>query len=273
MINISAEIKATKQENGVFVYGEEIIHYDVIRKATGSNNSTVVIDWDKPSKASRKVIIKVHPDQSVVATAPHDATSEDIQNAMLKRARWIWQSIKEFASQHDYVLPRQYVSGETQFYLGRRYVLKVLNQPDEITTVKLIRGKLEVTLRNEKAIRSKQVKALIDQWYLHHAKNVFHERLQAVLPKATWVKDTPTFKVMAMKKQWGSCSIKGNLMLNPHLVKASKECIDYVILHELCHISEHNHSEKFWRLLAQVMPNWKEVKAGLDGMAELYLNG
>lgn len=80
------------------------------------------------------------------------------------------------------------------------------------------------------------------------------------------------FRVMAMKKQWGSCSTKGNLMLNPHLVKAPKECIDYVILHELCHIAEHNHSERFWRLLTQVMPNWKEVKAKLDDMAEMYLN-
>ena len=77
---------------------------------------------------------------------------------------------------------------------------------------------------------------------------------------------------MAMTKQWGSCSTKGNLMLNPHLVKAPKEYIDYVILHELCHIAEHNHSERFWRLLTQVMPNWKEVKAKLDGMAEMYLN-
>ncbi len=77
---------------------------------------------------------------------------------------------------------------------------------------------------------------------------------------------------MAMKKQWGSCSTRGSLMLNPHLVKAPKECIDYVILHELCHIAEHNHSDRFWRLLTQVMPHWKEVKAKLDEMAELYLN-
>lgn len=261
MTNISAEIRTTTQERGMFIYGDETIHYDVIRKAAESL-----------SKASRKVIIKVHPDQRVVATIPHDATREVLQKAMLKRARWIWHRIKEFASQHDYVLPREYVSGETQFYLGRRYVLKVLNQPDEVNTVKLLRGKLQVTLSNEQANRSKRVKALIDQWYLNHAKNVFNERLQNVLPKATWVKGMPSFRIMAMKKQWGSCSIKGNLMLNPHLVKASKECIDYVVLHELCHISEHNHSDKFWRLLAKVMPDWKEVKAKLDDMAELYLN-
>lgn len=61
-------------------------------------------------------------------------------------------------------------------------------------------------------------------------------------------------------------------MLNPHLVKAPRDCIDYVILHELCHIEEHNHSERFYRLLGQVMPEWRRVKEELDGMAELLLN-
>ena len=272
MKNIGSEIGAATQERGVFTYGDETIHYDVIRKSPELNSENGVIKIKAPSKASRKVIIKVHPNQRVVATAPHDATSEVLQKAMLKRARWIWKSIKEFASQHEDVLPREYVSGETQFYLGRRYVLKVINQPDEVSSVKLVRGKLNVTLGNEHANEPKQIKALIDQWYLQHANTVFEERLQIVLPKATWVERVPSFRMMSMKKQWGSCSVKGNLMLNPHLVKAPKECIDYVMLHELCHISEHNHSDKFWRLLAQVMPDWTEVKDRLDSMAELYLN-
>ena len=63
-----------------------------------------------------------------------------------------------------------------------------------------------------------------------------------------------------------------SLITDTDFVKAPKECIDHVIFHELCHIAEHNHSEHFWRLLTQVMPNWKEVKGKLDGMAELYLN-
>lgn len=75
-----------------------------------------------------------------------------------------------------------------------------------------------------------------------------------------------------MPKHWGSCSVHDNLVLNPHLVKAPKGYIDYVILHELCHIAEHNQSEHFWRLLTQVMLQWKEVKSQLDAMAELYLN-
>ena len=264
---VAAEIRTTTNERGVFTYGNDTIHYDVIRKTKPVDNA---------KQTARKVIIKVHPDQRVVATVPHDANDEAIQDAMHKRARWIWQSIDEFAKQKDTVLPKRYVSGETQFYLGKRYVLKVIVDAEQVPNVKLSRGKLNVTIKHEvsKDIddRLVKIKPLIDKWYQHKAKAIFHERLAELLPKTTWVTGIPSFRVMAMKKQWGSCSTKGNLMLNPHLVKAPKECIDYVIQHELCHIAEHNHSERFWRLLTQVMPNWKEVKAKLDDMAEMYLN-
>lgn len=258
-----SEINKTTQEQGLFAYGDEVIHYDIIRRSAVSSNTKA-----KP----RKVVIKVHPDQRVVATVPSDATGEAIQEAMIKRARWIWESITEFSSQHEYVLPRQYVSGETQFYLGRRYVLKVVIDFNKASNVKLFRGRLTVTLKKDSDDRTLLIKALLDKWYLHRANVIFHQRLQAMLPKSSWVLELPSFRIMAMKKQWGSCSTKGSLMLNPHLIKAPKECIDYVILHELCHIAEHNHSERFWRLLTQVMPNWKEVKAKLDDMAEMYLN-
>lgn len=254
-------------EQGVFTYGNHTIHYDVIRKPELADVAPV---------QARKVRIKVHPDQRVVATVPGDASKEAIQEAMQKRARWICNSIDEFAKQKDAVLPKRYISGETQFYLGKRYVLKVLADASQVPNVKLSRGRLNVTLKqvvNEDIeARLKSVKPLIDKWYQNKAKAIFHERLAELLPKTTWVKGIPSFRVLAMKKQWGSCSTKGNLMLNPHLVKAPKDCIDYVILHELCHIAEHNHSEHFWRLLTQVMPNWKEVKAKLDDMAEMYLN-
>jgi predicted metal-dependent hydrolase len=268
--SIAAEIITPKShaktaERGAFYYGNDMIHYDVIRKSQSSKVSS--------SKAvARKVVIKVHPDQRVVATVPHDATEDSIQEAMLKRARWIWQNIEEFAKQKDYVLPKRYVSGETQFYLGRRYVLKVLIDSEQVSNVKLTRGMLTVSIHVSTKDPKDTVKYLLDGWYSFRAKYIFKDRLNQALTKATWVEGIPSFRIMTMKTQWGSCSAKGNLMLNPHLVKAPKECIDYVILHELCHIAEHNHSERFWKLLTQVMPNWKEVKAKLDDMAEMYLN-
>lgn len=265
-------------ETGNFYYGEDKIHYEVVRKEAKNNSRSdkLITDEIKPRKP-RKVVIKVHPDQRVVATAPGDASDEMIHDAMMKRARWIWQSLQDFAKQQDHVLPKRYVSGETQFYLGRRYVLKVITNSENEPSVKLSRGKLNVFLQPnndqiDHKIQVEKVKNMVDKWYQNRAKNVFSARLKALLPKASWVKDVPLYKILVMQKQWGSCSTKGNLILNPHLVKAPRECIDYVILHELCHIAEYNHSERFWRLLTQVMPNWREVKAELDGMAEFYLN-
>ena len=272
-------------DTGVFYYGQDKIHYEVVRKKftckkPAEKKAVDKSESDKPLTDKikpRKVIIKVHPDQRVVATAPIDATDLIIHDAMMKRARWVWQSLQDFAKQKDHVLPKRYVSGETQFYLGRRYVLKVIINSEAEPSVKLSRGKLNVELSQSDSElgldeRAARVKRLINKWYQNKAKLIYRERINALMYKASWVESSPSLKLMTMKKQWGSCSTRGNLILNPHLVKAPKEHIDYVILHELCHIAEHNHSEHFWRLLTQVMPNWKAVKAKLDGMAELYLN-
>ena len=138
-------------------YGQDKISYEVIRK-------------DK----ARKLRIKVHPDQRVVVTVPMQVTDEFIHNSVKKRARWIWQSLQEFAKQKDHVLPKRYVSGETQFYLGRRYVLKVITDAEANdvinSTVKLSRGKLNVELSqiDSELDSEKQavlVKSLIDKWY------------------------------------------------------------------------------------------------------------
>jgi hypothetical protein len=76
-----------------------------------------------------------------------------------------------------------------------------------------------------------------------------------------------------MRTQWGNCSSTGQLTLNVHLIKAPLECIDYVILHELCHIAEHNHSERFYRLMNDVLPGWELIKSRLDRLAFRLLSG
>lgn len=264
--SINAHEDMSESDSGLFIYGEDTIYYNIIRKPLPS-------DKHKPSS---KIGIKVHPDLRVVVSAPTDASKSEIEKAVMQRSRWIWNNMQEFAKQREDVLPRTYISGETLFYLGKRYVLKVIVDKEQPPNVKLNRGQLQVTLRQQISDthqdRISKVKPLLDKWYQDKAQAMFYARLAELLPKATWVKGIPSFRILAMQKQWGSCSTSGNLMLNPHLIKAPKECIDYVILHELCHIAEHNHSERFWRLLTQVMPNWKNVKAKLDGMAEMYLN-
>lgn len=214
------------------------------------------------------VLIKVYPDCRVVANAPLSASNQDVIEAVKKRARWIYSKRAQFREQLAFITPRRYVSGESHYYLGRQYVLKVEKVVAlEKQGVKLLRGKLEVYIKNKS-----NVKELLLLWYKKRAREVFNRRLDELLPQALWVGERPQIRIQVMKTQWGSCSPEGRLTLNPHLVKARRECIDYVILHELCHIAEHNHSDKFYRLMKQVMPNWEKVKERLDDKANIYLS-
>lgn len=235
-----------------FHYGDEVIEFERVAKQGNSS----------------KVLIKVHPDCRVVVSAPNSATNSEVIAATQKRSRWITQQLRAFREQSEYIIPRRYVSGESHYYLGKQYQLKVIEDSRLPQGVKLLRGKIEVNVRNKSA---QKVQQLLNEWYRQRAKIVFAKRLDIVLEQALWVQQRPDFRILSMQTQWGSCSPHGRLTLNPYLVKAPSECIDYVILHELCHIAEHNHSERFFQLLGQVMPNWQAVKSQLDNMVNKLL--
>lgn len=235
-----------------FCYGDERITFERVLRP----------------QATGKVLIKVHSDCRVVVSAPENATSETVLYAIKQRGRWIYEQLREFRQQLEHVTLRQYISGESHYYLGKQYLLKVHVEPDQAQGVKLLRGKLEVSVRASDATR---VKNLLIDWYKIRAREVFARRLDALLEQALWVQERPPIRILTMQTQWGSCSPNGRITLNPHLVKAPRDCIDYVILHELCHIAEHNHSDRFYRLLSQTMPNWEITKERLDGLASRIL--
>ena len=164
---------------------------------------------------------------------------------------------------------RPLIVGGRNAYLGKRYVLKVIHHPSEAQSVKLLHGRLEVRTRSRDVCK---VRALLDGWYRERAEAVFARRLSDCIAKVRWLKSNPGFRLLTMKTQWGSCSPKGELLLNPLLVKAPGHCVDYVIFHELCHLNEHNHSPRFYRLLSALVPNWESRKTELDDLAEHILN-
>ena len=244
---MTVSVKAKGRELS-FAYGDERIRFNrVVRPATENS-----------------VLIKVHPDCSVVIAAPEKASDAEVLAAAKERQRWIFQKVREFRDQESHVVPRSFNSGESHFYLGRRYQLKVLVSSKYPPAVKLTRGKLETTVAKKS---SDCIRSVLKEWYRDRAKHVFDARLEAMLEQALWVPEKPLLSIRVMSSQWGSCSPNGKILLNLNLIKAPRNCIDYVILHELCHIAEHNHSERFYRLMKQVMPSWESTKYRLDGLA------
>lgn len=220
------------------------------------------------ARLDSKVRIHVHPNGDVEVETPSGKSSTDIKKAIYKHANWISNRLDEALAVRENVLPREYVSGETHFYLGRRYQLKIAKTSEKDSSVKLKGGLLHVRL--PVADRA-AVKRRLNAWYMKRAKSYIGKRVADIGMTIPWVKNDPTIKFVKMQKQWGSCSPTGVINLNPWLIRAPRECIDYVIIHEICHLVEHNHSKHFYNLLDSQLPNWRHTKARLDGMAELIL--
>jgi predicted metal-dependent hydrolase len=218
---------------------------------------------------SERIAIHVHHDGAVEVEAPENAGEAVIRKAVLKRARWVLRHVGDARKRFEHVLPRQYVSGEQVLYLGRRYALKVVKVPKAERSIKLKGGLLIVaTDHTDRAA----LRARIRAWYRVRARDYFAGRIAAVSRSLPWVQEPPPFRLLDMKRQWGSCATGGTVTLNPFLVKASRDAIDYVVTHELCHLREHNHSPEFFRLLSRAMPSWEAIKSRLDHDAEIILN-
>lgn len=212
----------------------------------------------------KRLTITVHPDKSVSVVAPEDKSIEEILARVKKRAPWIAKQLDYFEQFQPLPLDKKYVSGETHYYLGRQYRLKVFRANDE--TVKLIGRFIRVYVKDRN--NTERIEELVDRWYLDHAKGIFDKRLQKCLDNAKTlnIKD-PNVKIRRMLKRWGSCTKAGNIVLNTDLVKTPLYCIEYVIMHELCHLRVPKHNQHFYRLLSRHMPDWERRK----GRLELFL--
>lgn len=228
---------------GTIEYGTSTIYFEVHR-------------------ADRKTLgIEVHPDLSVWAIAPELTTIDVINSKILKRAAWILKQQAFFQQFLPRIPGRQFVSGETHYYLGKRYVFKIRKAQEN--KVKLKGSELIVYTCNEPT--SELIQNQITSWYFNHAKRIFDSKIENSLLLFTKYKiKKPEFEIRRMKNRWGSCTPSGKIILNPELIKVPAKCIEYVIIHELCHLIHPNHSKQFYHLLSKLCPSWQKLKIILE---------
>jgi hypothetical protein len=205
--------------------------------------------------------IAVHPDRTVVVKAPLGIDHEAIRTRVARRGGWIIRQ-RDFFRQFDPRTPaRRYVGGETHIYLGRHYRLRISSGNDD--AIRMIRGYFEIEVKGD--ISSEKVKLLLDGWYRDKAAGRFRESFNRCWPhfeKLCLAK--PELLIKRMRTRWGSLSANGRLTLNIDLILAPRECIDYVIVHELSHLRYADHGPKFYRFLDNVMPDWEKRKRKLE---------
>jgi predicted metal-dependent hydrolase len=231
--------------HGVVTYGADVIEYEARFTPRSS------------------LEISVHPDGRVEVVAPHGTPREVVEKRLRARAPWIRRQQRFFVQFKPRTTPRQYVNGETHLYLGRQYRLRVSSANAD--HVKLVAGRLEVASREP--MSPTKAAQVLEGWYRSRARVKFHERMERVFPPFERLGHSrPPIRVQRLTYRWGSLGPSRLMLLNTRLIQAPLPCIDYVIVHELCHLEHRDHGRDFYDLLDRLLPDWQTRKSRLERM-------
>lgn len=205
----------------------------------------------------KTVSLTVQPSLKIILKCPLDYNVDKIEK-FLKR-KWLWTSkqIHYFKKYKKKIERKEYVSGESFLYLGRQY--KLLVKSGETEGVKLEKGRIVISTTGGKTANKK----LLDKWFEERTKAILQSRLKVMVKKFDY-DFPPNLAIRKMPKRWGSYLSNTKIALNPLLIRASKDCIDYVIVHELCHMKHKNHTKNFFKLQESIIPHFQEVKEKLE---------
>lgn len=220
----------------------------------------------------RKAIKNLHlsvlpPDGRVRISVPESMTETAIRMAVISRIPWIKKQQSDFAKQSRQS-EREMVSGECHYLWGRRYRLNVVERVGK-SEIKLGRGQLHLYVNTTTTLESRAL--LLSLYY----REVLKVRIAELLPQLERkVGVTPTYLgVKKMKTKWGSCNIQAKrIWLNLELAKKPPECLEYILVHELVHLLERNHNERFKAHMDKLLPNWRERRDLLNRMPLAYNN-
>ena len=189
--------------------------------------------------------------------APASASLLQVAERVRRRAAWIIRQRERFRQIGQHEIPvRQFISGETHYYLGRQYRLKVINGDEE--KVAFQSGRLSITVLPNST--RDHIASLLTDWYRSRAERLIFPLFSKCLhklPTGATSEKAISCRLTRMSRRWGSCSPSGIVRLHPDLIKTPKGCIEYIIWHELAHLIEPNHARAFYTLQERLMPDWR----------------
>ncbi len=223
------------------------------------------VEFELVRSDRRTLGLTVGRDGAVVARAPRRAREEDVVRWVAGHADWILRKQRNVAERAVLTPPRRFLDGELHLYLGREYRLTIERGGAERGPERVRFDGREFRVALDQDAPPERVAQLMDAWYMRRARTVLAERLDACwasfpgdgLPK-------PALRVKRMRSRWGSMSPAGAMSLRLDLVRAPVECIDYVILHELCHLLHRGHGREFWAMVGALVPDWKDRRKRLE---------
>ena len=213
----------------------------------------------KRGNRKKTVAIHVSPNAFVTVLVPQYLDEEKIRMIVQKRAHWIIERQEQIKKNKDSNSVKEFVSGESFPYLGKYYRLKVMKSTTDIEEkCRLVGGRLvvEVNAKSDSENDRKAIKTALMDWYLQHAEEKIKERVSRF---ARLIGKRPnSTKIKNQEKRWGSCSRTGIIRFNWKIIMAPISIMDYVIVHELCHLFYPHHSPQFWQRVQSIIPDYKK---------------
>lgn len=207
----------------------------------------------------RSIGIIVSPRDGVVVRAPYRTPVSVINSFVESRSEWIRKHLESYTNMKS-LSNGTPGNGQTIMFRGREYLLKIINGRYN----RVIAGDDEIFISIKEGEESSKAGKLLAEWYRKKAVEEITIRFNEIVKSYENYDFRPaSLNIRIMKRRWGSCSSKGRITLNSELIKLDQGYLDYVILHELCHLKHHNHGTGFYSLLSDVCPGWKEKRRGL----------
>lgn len=205
------------------------------------------------STRAKNISIRVSPDSGLEVVVPSSARAYNHESALRSRESWITAKLDHFDR-----LRKKKKSCRQATFMGREYSLVPVIRHGAVPAVKMLDGKILVTIPGD----SPEILAgVLEKWYRAQAGKIFEERVRAINKEAGH--RVNRIFIRGQKTRWGSCSRLGNLSFNWRLIMAPAEVIDYIVIHELSHLKEMNHSAGFWRLVENLCPDYKKHRQWL----------
>jgi predicted metal-dependent hydrolase len=214
-------------------------------------------------KPIKNIHLAVYPPEGLVKlSAPENTDAEVIRLFAISKLSWLKKQIKTFKNQ-ERETAREFVTGESHYYKGQRYLLKVVETKGK-SSVELLSNK-KIVLKVRKGISLEKKAELLQEWYRDQLK----EQIPSLVEK--WEKvigvKANDWGVRQMKTKWGSCNREDKrIWLNLELAKKPKVCLEYIIAHELVHLHERNHNDRFIKLMDKCMPKWRLHRKELNSL-------
>lgn len=218
-----------------------------------------VIKFNLAYSQRKTLAIEIEPPDIITVISPPGVPDEVIKEKVASKGKWITQKLFELKDVGYRPIVREYVNGEAFMYLGRNYSLEIkLNPNRKRAKIELGGGKIVISTNNKDP---KTLAKSLKRWYRREAKEKIEKRVSYYKDK--FEKKPTQVKIRDQRKRWGSCTNGGTIIFNYRAIMAPSNVLDYIVVHEMVHLKYPHHTQEFWRLVGQIVPNYEDRKEWL----------